>query len=103
LTPWATEPADAAGVCTTVRLPAGRDAATVLGDARERFGVALLAGAGELVTQLIRIDHMGTGATPAAVVAALAALGGALGLEDTGAGVQAAVEVFQAAGVEVVA
>jgi aspartate aminotransferase-like enzyme len=103
LTPWASDPAQAAAVCTTVRLPEGRAAAEVLTTARERFGVALLAGAGDLVTQLLRIDHMGSGANPAAVIAALAALGGALTPATAGAGVQAAIGVFADAGIAVVA
>ncbi|HWI71865.1 MAG TPA: aminotransferase class V-fold PLP-dependent enzyme, partial [Baekduia sp.] len=95
LQPWVADPAEAVGICTTVRVPFGVDPAPLPSIARERFGVALLAGAGPLASQLVRIDHMGSGATPGAVRAALAALGGALdhvgASVDVGAGLEAAV------------
>jgi aspartate aminotransferase-like enzyme len=106
LEPWVGDAAEAVGVCTTVRIPDGCDPEPLLTIARERFGVPLLAGAGALASRLVRIDHMGAGAGPATVVAALAGLGGALAAcgatVDVGAAVEAAVHTF-AAGVEAVA
>jgi aspartate aminotransferase-like enzyme len=98
LEPWARNDAQASAVCTTVPLPAGCAPEPLLTLARERFGFALVPGYGELYQQLVRIDHMGAGAEPSRVVAALAALGGALAAQGVdvhiGRGVEAAVRCF---------
>jgi aspartate aminotransferase-like enzyme len=98
LVPWVADPRETLGLCTTVRVPAGVDPAPVPALARERFGAPLLAGAGPLAAQLIRIDHLGSGAAPPTVFTALAGLGGALraggASVDVGAGLAAAIEAY---------
>lgn len=95
---WVADDAQASAVVTTVRLPAGCPPERVIESAQDPFGVRLVAGAGDLRERLVRIDHMGVGAQAPQVVAALAALGGALreqGFEvDIGNAVEVAVESF---------
>jgi aspartate aminotransferase-like enzyme len=106
LTPWVTDPAQTVGLCTTIRIPDGVEPGPVPALARERFGIPLLAGAGALASQLLRLDHLGSGAAPEAILAALAGVGGALraagATVDVGAGVEAALARLDS-GVEAVA
>lgn len=75
---WPAREAIASATCTTVKMPAGVDAAAVLGAARERYGVSLSAGRGDTLGKLIRIGHMGPTAQPMYAHIGVAALGGAL-------------------------
>jgi aspartate aminotransferase-like enzyme len=98
LEPFAIADDEATTLCTTIRLPDGVDPAQLLAFARGRFGVPLLGGAGPLFTELTRIDHMGQGAQPAVIIAALAAVGAGMEAQgvsvDIGAGLAAAVAVL---------
>ena len=93
---WPKSEAIAADSVTALRVPDGIDGEAVVREARERYGVMLSGGVGELTGRLIRIGHMGPTAEPIYAVAALAALGGALRAEgckvDLGAGIEAALE-----------
>jgi pyridoxamine--pyruvate transaminase len=92
---WATEPAVRSDTVTAVRLPEGTTEHAVREHARERSGVSLSGGFGELSGMLLRIGHMGPGAFPLGPVIAVTAIGRALralGVRaDVGSGVSAAV------------
>jgi aspartate aminotransferase-like enzyme len=62
---------------TVVAVPDTVDAEAVRASARAR-GLALVPGRGALAGAILRIDHMGAGASPDAVFASLVALGAAL-------------------------
>ncbi|WP_053759638.1 MULTISPECIES: pyridoxal-phosphate-dependent aminotransferase family protein [Streptomyces] len=79
LEPYVREAADAAPVATTLRAPAGLAASDLVARALERDpGLPLAAGGGALAEEMIRVNHYGSDATPAAVRSSLAALGAAL-------------------------
>jgi pyridoxamine--pyruvate transaminase len=82
----------AAGCVTAIRVPDGISRAGALKHIRERYGVMLSGGYGELADKLFRIGHMGPAADSLNPVVAIAALG--RGLKDLGA------EVSIGAGVE---
>jgi pyridoxamine---pyruvate transaminase len=82
----------AAGCVTAIRVPEGISRAGALEHIRERYGVMLSGGYGELADKLFRIGHMGPAADSLNPVVAIAALG--RGLKDLGA------EVRIGAGVE---
>jgi pyridoxamine---pyruvate transaminase len=82
----------AAGCVTAIRVPEGISRAGTLEHIRERYGVMLSGGYGELADKLFRIGHMGPAADSMNPVVAVAALG--RGLKDLGA------EVSIGAGVE---
>lgn len=90
---WPARETIASPTCTTVKMPAGVDAAAVLAAARERYGVSMSAGRGETLGKLIRIGHMGPTAQPMFAHIGVAALGGALASlgakADIGAGLAA--------------
>ncbi|MGW6776104.1 alanine--glyoxylate aminotransferase family protein, partial [Streptomyces sp. NPDC055037] len=93
------EAAEAAPVATTLRTPAGVDAAGVVAKALAADpALPLIAGGGALAAELIRVNHYGADATPAAVRSSLLALGAALdgsgGAVDTEAAVRAADEAW---------
>ncbi len=75
LEPWVADPAEAAGIATTFRLPAGTTVSTILkrldGSARRLVGPAPAAP-----TEALRINHTGRRATREDVETALAALAG---------------------------
>ena len=50
---------DRSAVVTTVRAPDGLDVATFLLDLRDRLGVQLIGGQGELSGKVFRIGHIG--------------------------------------------
>jgi pyridoxamine--pyruvate transaminase len=95
---WAKSEDVAANCVTAIRKPDGVDTADVLRHVRERYGVMLSGGYGELKPKLVRIGHMGMAARSLNVVVGLSALG--RGLADLGvpvrigAGVEAALEVL---------
>lgn len=79
LEPYVHEAADAAPVATTLRTPAGVDAAELVAEALAADpALPLAAGGGALASEMIRVNHYGPDATPEAVHASLAALGAAL-------------------------
>jgi pyridoxamine--pyruvate transaminase len=73
----------AAGCVTAIRVPVGISRGEALGHIRERYGVMLSGGYGELADKLFRIGHMGPAADSLHPVVAVGALG--RGLKDLGA------------------
>ncbi len=94
---WPLLDAHAANAVTVVAVPETMDAEAVRAAALSH-GLALVPGRGALAGAILRIDHMGIGATPEHVFAVLVALG--LALRDVGqpvdveAGVAAAAAAF---------
>lgn len=83
LAPYVHEAGDAAPVATTLRAPAGVDAAALVERALAADpSVPLIAGGGALSKEMIRVNHYGADATRDVVLSSLAALGTAL--EDAG-------------------
>ncbi|MFJ3901778.1 pyridoxal-phosphate-dependent aminotransferase family protein [Streptomyces sp. NPDC090025] len=79
LEPYVHEARDAAPVATTLRSPAGVDAAGLVAKALAADpSLPLIAGGGALAKEMIRVNHYGVDATPGAVQSSLAALGAAL-------------------------
>jgi pyridoxamine---pyruvate transaminase len=89
---WPRREEIAAGCVTAIRVPEGISRAGALEHIRERYGVMLSGGYGELADKLFRIGHMGLAADSLNPVVGVAALG--RGLKDLGA------EVSIGAGVE---
>nr|WP_206312070.1 aminotransferase class V-fold PLP-dependent enzyme [Streptomyces sp. 196(2019)] len=80
LEPYVHEARDAAPVATTLRAPAGTDAAALVARAlTTEPSLPLVAGGGALSKEMIRVNHYGADATRSAVLSSLAALGAALG------------------------
>lgn len=75
----------AAGCVTAIRVPEGISRARTLQHIRERYGVMLSGGYGELADKLFRIGHMGPAADSLNPVIGVSALG--RGLKDLGADV----------------
>lgn len=94
---WPAREEIASDTVTAIRAPEGIDAEAVVREARERYGVVISGGLGELTGKLLRIGHMGPTAWPIYVTPALAALGGALKAlghpVDIGAGIETALTV----------
>jgi pyridoxamine--pyruvate transaminase len=82
---WARSDAYAANCVTAVRMPAAVDVAPLLAHVRERYGVMLSGGYGELKQQLVRLGHMGPASRSLYPLVAVSALG--RGLADLGASV----------------
>ncbi len=82
---WARSEAIAASCVTAVSTPEGVDTLGLLAHIRERYGVMLSPGYGELKERLVRIGHMGPAARSLNPIVALSALG--RGLADQGVGV----------------
>jgi aspartate aminotransferase-like enzyme len=89
---------DRSAVVTTIRVPDGVDAAALLLDLRDRMGVQLIGGQGELKGKVLRVGHIGY-FDVFDITTALAAL--ELGLADAGADIErgaaatAALEAFE--------
>jgi pyridoxamine--pyruvate transaminase len=83
---WPRREEYAAGCVTAIRVPDGISRADTLAHIRERYGVMLSGGYGELADKLFRIGHMGPAADSLYPVVAVAALG--RGLKDLGADVR---------------
>jgi pyridoxamine--pyruvate transaminase len=94
---WPAREATASPTVTALKPPDGLDAEAVVAAARERYGVLLSAGAGDLAKKILRIGHLGPTAHPTHAILALAALGGALralgARIDLAAGIDAAMAV----------
>lgn len=95
---WARSEDIATTCVTAVRAPEGVAVPAVLRHVRERYGVMLSGGFGELAERLFRIGHMGVASRSLNVVVGLSALG--RGLADRGVdvsvgeGVDAVLEVL---------
>ena len=77
---------------TAIRCPEGAEVKPALAHIRDRYGVMLSGGYGELTERLFRIGHMGPGSRSLYPLVGVSALG--RGLLDLG------VEIDLAAGVE---
>lgn len=92
----------AANCVTAIRCPEGVGVAATLAHIRERYGVMLSGGYGELTEKVFRIGHMGTGSRslyPLVSVAALARGLADLGVAvDVGAAAAATLESLAASG-----
>lgn len=97
----------AANCVTAIRCPEGVGVAETLAHVRERYGVMLSGGYGELAEKVFRIGHMGTGSRslyPLVSVAALARGLADLGVEvDVGAAAAATLSSLAASGAAVTA
>jgi pyridoxamine--pyruvate transaminase len=95
---WPRSESYAANCVTAVRTPPGVSVPALLGHVRERYGVMLSGGYGELNEKLIRLGHMGPAARSLYPLVAVSSLGrGLLDLGvsvDIGAGAQALLEVL---------
>lgn len=95
---WARRVDDAANCTTGVRCPAGVTTRQVIDHVRERYGVMLSMGRGDLASEIICIGHMGLAARSFYVQVALSALGRALDdlgvAVDIGAGADAVARVM---------
>jgi pyridoxamine--pyruvate transaminase len=95
---WPRSESYAANCVTAVRIPAGVTVPVLLAHVRERYGVMLSGGYGELKEKLIRLGHMGPASRslyPLIAVSALARGLADLGIPvDVGAGAQAVLEVL---------
>ncbi|MFJ8886479.1 pyridoxal-phosphate-dependent aminotransferase family protein [Streptomyces sp. NPDC102402] len=79
LEPYVHDARDAAPVATTLRTPAGVDAAALVERALAADpSLPLIAGGGALSKEMVRVNHYGADATRDAVLASLTALGAAL-------------------------
>ncbi|MEV8335783.1 aminotransferase class V-fold PLP-dependent enzyme [Streptomyces niveus] len=77
--PYVYSARDAAPVATTLRTPAGVDAAALVAQAlAARPTLPLIAGGGALAKEMIRVNHYGSDATADAVRSSIAALGAVL-------------------------
>jgi pyridoxamine--pyruvate transaminase len=98
---WPRSESYAAHCVTAVRMPSGVEVPALLAHIRERYGVMLSGGYGELKERLVRLGHMGPAARSLYPLVAISALGrGLLDLGvsvDVGAGAQAALEVLSEA------
>jgi pyridoxamine---pyruvate transaminase len=95
---WPRSPDYAANCVTAIRCPEGVEVKPTLAHIRERYGVMLSGGYGELTERLFRLGHMGPGSRSLYPVVALSAFGQGLrdlGVEvDLGAGVEAGLRVL---------
>lgn len=92
---WPAREEIAAPGCTAVVTPSGVEAADIIRTMRDRYGVMISGGYGELSGKLVRLGHMGMSAHPTTLFAQLGVLERTLldlGVQVTpGAGVGAAV------------
>jgi aspartate aminotransferase-like enzyme len=91
LTPFVDDE-EAAVIVTTLRPPDGVDATSLVREAKRQSDVALSPGFGELAHEVIRVDHTGERARLDVVIAALQALGAALGAATSNEAVAGALE-----------
>jgi pyridoxamine--pyruvate transaminase len=95
---WPRSESYAANCVTAVRVPAEVSVAAVLSHVRERYGVMLSGGYGELKGKLIRLGHMGPASRSLYPLVAVSALGRGLAdlgvTLDIGAGAQAVMDVL---------
>jgi pyridoxamine--pyruvate transaminase len=95
---WPRSDAYAANCVTAVRIPSGVEVAELLGHVRERYGVMLSGGYGELKQKLVRLGHMGPASRSLYPLVAVTALGRGLAdhgiAVDLGGGAQAVMDVL---------
>jgi pyridoxamine--pyruvate transaminase len=95
---WPRSDTYAANCVTAVRAPAGVKVPALLAHVRERYGVMLSGGYGELKTELVRLGHMGPASRSLYPLVAVAAFGRGLAdlgvAVDLGAGAQAVMDVL---------
>lgn len=95
---WPEREEIASACCTAVRVPAGLDEGALRETMRQRYGVMISGGYGDLSGKVFRLGHMGMTAHPTTVIAQIGILERSLvdlgGKVDLGAGVGAALEVF---------
>jgi pyridoxamine---pyruvate transaminase len=95
---WPRRESYAANCVTAVRAPSGVSVPEVLAHVRERYGVMLSGGYGELKERLFRLGHMGPASRSLYPLVAVSALGRGLadfGVSiDVGAGAQAVMDVL---------
>ena len=95
---WPREETYAAHCVTAVRIPTGATVPALLGHIRERYGVMLSGGHGELKEKLVRLGHMGPAARSLYPLIAVSALGRGLAdldvTVDVGAGAAATMAVL---------
>jgi pyridoxamine--pyruvate transaminase len=95
---WPRNESYAANCVTAVSVPPGVTVSGLLAHVRERYGVMLSGGYGELKDKLIRLGHMGPASRSLYPLVAVSALGRGLldaGVRiDLGAGAQAVMEVL---------
>ena len=99
---WARSESYAANCVTAARMPDAVDVAELLAHVRERYGVMLSGGYGELKAKLVRLGHMGPASRSLYPLVAVAALGRGLAdlgaRFDVGAGAQAVMDVLAEGG-----
>jgi pyridoxamine--pyruvate transaminase len=92
----------AANCVTAIRCPEGVSVPETLGQIRERYGVMLSGGYGELTDKVFRIGHMGSGSRSLYPLVSVSALGRGLadqGLDvDLGAAADAVLETLSRSG-----
>lgn len=71
---WAAREEIAANAATAIAAPEGRSGEQIVDHLRERYGVAIAGGEGEMAGRLFRIGHMAGAARPPVLAAALAIL-----------------------------
>lgn len=95
---WAAREEVAGSAVTGVKIPKGMDDETLRGHLRDRYGIMISGGYGELAGKLFRLGHMGLAAHPAYLSAQLAMLERTLvdlgRPVELGAGVGAALEAL---------
>lgn len=79
---WPAREEIAAACVTAVRIPDGLDDAAIRGPMRDRYGVMISPGYGDLMGKLVRLGHMGMAAHPTTLAAQLAIF--ELALADAG-------------------
>lgn len=96
---WPESPEIATSCCTAVRIPEGITDDALRETMRQRYGVMISGGYGELSGKLFRLGHMGMSAHPTTLVAQVGMLERALddlGIKvNLGAGVGAALGAFK--------
>ncbi len=101
---WPRSETYAANCVTAVRAPSGVAVPALLSHVRERYGVMLSGGYGELKEKLIRLGHMGPASRSLYPLVAVSALGRGLldlGISvDVGAGAHAVLEALSESAVE---
>jgi pyridoxamine--pyruvate transaminase len=96
---WAESEEIASACCTAVRIPEGTTDKAIRETLRQRYGVMISGGYGDLAGELFRLGHMGMSAHPTTVVAQIGMLERTLddlGVKvELGAGVGAALAAFK--------
>ena len=96
---WPESPTIATSCCTVVRLPDAIKDEDLRGTMRQRYGVMISGGYGELAGKLFRLGHMGVSAHPTTLVAQIGILERTLddlGMKvELGVGVGAALRAFK--------